>query len=66
MKRKPDSLAKRTAQAQLEGALALLGGHNEVARYDKTVFVRRAGELIARAAMNGKRKSSVSKRGDHT
>ncbi len=64
MKRKPKPLAKRTAQ--LNGALALFGGRNEVARYDKSVFVRRAGELIARAAMNGKRKPSVSKRGDHS
>jgi hypothetical protein len=55
VKRKPNSLAKRTAHARLEGALALVGGNNEVAAYDKSVFVRRAGELIARAAMNDKR-----------
>jgi hypothetical protein len=42
-----------TGTAQLDGALALLGARNEVAAYDKSVFVRRAGELIARAA-NGK------------
>jgi hypothetical protein len=53
VKRKPKPLAKRTAQ--LDGALALLGARNEVAGYDKGVFVRRAGELIARAAANGKR-----------
>jgi hypothetical protein len=55
VKRKPKSLAKRTAHAQLEGALALVGGNNVVAAYDKSVFVRRAGELIARAATNDKR-----------
>ena len=53
MKRKRKPLDKGTAQ--LDGALALLGGRNEVAGYDKGVFVRRAGELIARAAANGKR-----------
>ncbi|MGZ5840670.1 MAG: hypothetical protein ACXWJ8_01885 [Xanthobacteraceae bacterium] len=63
MKRKRKPLAKRTAQ--LEGALALFGGRNEVAAYDKGVFVCRAGELIARAAMNGKRKPA-DKRGDHS
>ena len=63
VKRKPKPLARRTAQ--LEGALALFGGRNEVAGYDKSVFVRRAGELIARAVMNGKRMPAV-KRGDHS
>jgi hypothetical protein len=61
-KRKP----LNTGTAQLDGALALLGCNNEVAAYDKSVFVRRAGELIARAA-NGKRlQKSPAKRGDHS
>jgi hypothetical protein len=62
-KRKPLS----TGTAQLDGALALLGARNEVAGYDRSVFVRRAGELIARAA-DGKRpqkpQKSEDKRGD--
>ena len=63
VKRKRKPLAKQTAQ--LDGALALVGGRNEVAGYDKSVFVRRAGELIARAAMNGKRpQKPADKRAD--
>lgn len=58
VKRKRKTLAR--APAQLEGALALFGGRNEVARYDKSMFVRRTGELIARAAVTGKRAQNRS------
>jgi hypothetical protein len=48
VKRKAQPLSKRAAQ--LDGALALVGGDNRVAGYDNVVVRLRAGEVIGRSA----------------
>ena len=52
MKRKPQPLDKRAAQ--LDGALALVGGDNRVAGYDDVAVRLRAGEVIGRSVGDGK------------
>ena len=47
MKRKAQSLDKRAAQ--LDGALALIGGDHRVAGYDDVAVRLRAGEVIGRS-----------------
>jgi len=47
VKRKPRPLDKRAAQ--LDGALALIGGDNRVAGYDDVTVRLRAGEVIGRS-----------------
>jgi hypothetical protein len=49
----------------LDDIIQALGGSGETADYD-AASIRRAGEVIARAAKDGKSKSSVAKPDDHS
>jgi len=60
VKRRAKRRAKRAAQ--LDGALALCGGTSAVAAADPAGFMRRAGELIARAMASPRRRKTARKR----